>query len=251
MFRSAQTCRTQRDTVLPMTKIRTRFVATMSACAIIGISTLAEAQDLSRYRDVAFGSSVASVVATTRTNASAVKVVHRRPALIQEFAWRPQYAVGGPAGRVEAAQEIALRFYNDHLFSITVMYEARLVEGLTNRDIIDAVSEVYGPATLTVAASKGPVSPPSGTLYGSTALARWQTQDHEFTLMREAYPATYRLIGVSRHLEMLARAAESEAVRLDKQEAPRREAERAVAEAERKTAAAEKTRTTNKGEFRP
>jgi hypothetical protein len=38
---------------------------------------------------------------------------------------------------------------------------------------------------------------------------------------------------------------------LDKEEAPRREAERVVAEAERKRAAEDKTRTTNKGEFRP
>lgn len=234
-----------------MNTIRTQFVA-MSACtAIMCVSTLVEAQDLSRYRDIAFGSSVASVIATTGTNPSAVKLIHQRPALIQEFAWRPQYSVGRPAGRVEAAQEITFRFHDDQLFSITVVYEARLVEGLTNHDIIDAVSDIYGSATLTPAASKGPVSPPSGTINGSTALARWQTADHEFTLMREVYPATYRLIGVSRRLEMLARAAETEAARLEKQEAPRREAERAVAEAERKTAAAEKTRTTNKGEFRP
>ena len=249
MFRSAQTCGTHRDTLLPMTTIRMHVVA-VSACAIISISTPADAQDLSHYRDVAFGSSVASVVATTGSNASALKVIHQRPALIQELEWRPQYAVGRPAGR-EAAQGITFRFHDDQLFSITVVYEARLVEGLTNRDIIDAVSEVYGPATLTSAATKGPVPPPSGTIYGSTALARWQTPDHEFTLMRETYPATYRLIGVSKRLETLARAAATEAARLDKQEAPRREAERAVAEAERKTAAEEKTRTTNKGEFRP
>jgi hypothetical protein len=224
----------------------------MAACtAILYLSTFVEAQDLSSYRDVAFGSSVASVVATTGANHSAVKLIHQRPALIQEFTWRPQYAVGRPAGRVEAAQEITFRFHDDRLFNITVVYEARLVEGLTNDDIIGAVSEVYGLATLTPAASKGPVPAPSGTVNGSTALARWQTADHQFTLMREAYPATYRLIGVSRRLEILARAAETEAARLDKQEAPRREAERAVAEAERKTAAAEKTRTTNKDEFRP
>lgn len=234
-----------------MRTIGPRVGAMAVGAAIMCVSTFVEAQDLSRYRDVAFGSSVASVVATTGAHPSAVKLIHQRPALIQEFAWRPQYAVGRPAGRIEAAQEITFRFHDDQLFSITVVYEARLVEGLTNHDIIDAVSEVYGPATVTPATSKGPVPPPSGTINGSTALARWQTADHEFTLMREAYPATYRLIGVSRRLEMLARAAETEAARLDKQEAPRREAERAVAEAERKTADAEKTRTTNKSEFRP
>jgi hypothetical protein len=215
------------------------------------VSAPAEAQDLSRYRDVTFGSSVSSVVAITRTNASGVTRIHQRPALIQEIAWKPQYAVGRPVGRVEAVQEITYRFHNDQLFRVTVVYDARLVEGLTNMDIIDAVSAVYGPATLTPAASKGPALPPPGLLNGSTALARWQSPDYEFTLMREVYPATYRLIGVSRRLEMLARADETEAARLDLQEAPRREAEKAVAEAERKTAAAEKTRMTNKSEFRP
>jgi hypothetical protein len=69
--------------------------------------------------------------------------------------------------------------------------------------------------------------------------------------MREVYPATYRLIGVSSQPERVARAAATEAVRLDKQEAPQREAERTVAEAERRKAADDKTRTTNLGEFRP
>ena len=69
--------------------------------------------------------------------------------------------------------------------------------------------------------------------------------------MRDVYPETYRLIGVSKRLGNAARAAEIEAIRLDVQEAPRRLVEQAVADAERKKAADDKTRTTNKGEFRP
>jgi hypothetical protein len=230
---------------------RMRFVVLSACAAFVLCSHSAAAQDLSRYRDVAFGSSVSSVVAITGTKAGAVKVIHQRPALIQELAWRPQYAMRRPAGPIEAVQEITFRFHDDQMFSVTVVYDARLVEGLTNMDIIGAVSAVYGPATVTPAASKGRGLPPPGTINGSTALARWQSTDHEFTLMSEVYPATFRLIGVSRRLEAMARAAEIEAVRLDKEEAPRREAERAVAEAERKKAAEDKTRTTNKGEFRP
>jgi len=226
--------------------------AVVSACALtLCVSHVAGAQDLSRYRDVAFGSSVSAVVAITNTNASAVKVIHQRPALIQELAWRPQYATGRSAERIEAAKEVTFRFHDDRVFRITVVYDARLVEGLTNADLIDAVSAVYGAATLTAAASKGPAVAPPGMLNGSTALARWQSADYEFTLMREVYPATFRLIGVSRQLEAVARAAETEAARLDTAEAPRRQAEQAVAEAERKRAAEDKTRTTNKGEFRP
>ena len=230
---------------------RILFVAASICAAIVLLSHSATAQDLSRYRDVAFGSSVSSVVAITGTSAGAVKVIHQRPALIQDIVWRPQYAVGRPAGRTEAVQEVTFRFYDDQLFMVTVVYDARLVQGLTNRDIIDAVSTVYGPATLTAAASKGPALPPPGTINGSTALARWHGPEHEFTLMREVYPATSHLIGVSSQLERVARVAATEAVRLDKQEAPQREAERIVAEAERRKAAEDKTRTTNRGEFRP
>lgn len=233
----------------------TRFnvvVFSMLVAAVMGARPAA-AQDLSSYRGFAFGSSVASVLATTgvNSNASAVKIIHQRPALLQELAWRPQYSTARPAASVEAAQEITFRFHDDQLFSVTVLYEARLVAGLTNMDVIDAVSAVYGPPMLTAAAKQGPVPAPAGTINGSTALARWLSADHEFTLLREVYPATYRLIGVSKRLAALARASEIESVRLDRLEAPKRAAAEAVAEVERKRIADEKARTTNKGEFRP
>ena len=233
-----------------MTVLTARSLA-VSICAVLfGVPQLASGQDLSRYRDVTFGSSVAAVVAGTGTRAADVKVIHQRPALIQEIAWRPQYATGRPVGRSEAAHEVTYRFMDDKLFSIVVVYDARLVDGLSDSDIIDAVSGVYGPATLPPASSR-PAAIPSGSINSSTAIARWQSTDAEFTLMREVYPATFRLVGVSTQLNIAARAAEIEARRLDQQEAPRRLAEQAVADAERKKAAAEKTRATNKGEFRP
>jgi hypothetical protein len=233
-----------------MTSIRRGAVLVVAAMTCL--AQAAAAQDLSRYRGVAFGTSIASVTAALGARADTVKVIHRRPALIQELTWRPQYALSRPAGPIEAAQDITFRFHDDQLFRITVRYEARLVEGLTHQDVIEAVSAVYGPATLTAAASQtSPLQLVPGTIHGSTALARWQSADHEFTLLREVYPATYRLIGVAKQLASMATAAETEAARLDVLDAPRREAERAVAEAERRRAADEKIRTTNKGEFRP
>jgi hypothetical protein len=230
---------------------RMRIGAILVYAAVVVFPLGAAAQDLSRYRDVPFGGTLASVISLTRAAPDSVKVLYERPALIQELRWRPQYALGRPAGRIDPAQEITFRFYDDQLFAVIVVYEARLVVGLTNQDVIDGVSAVYGAPTLTAAASRGPVQPPPGAINGSTALASWQTADYQFTLMREIYPATYRLIGVSKGLEPLARAAEIEAARLDKQEAPRREAERALAEADRRAAAEDKTRETNKSEFRP
>ena len=245
--RSGQYAPFMKDTLM----IRMRTAAMWACAAIVFCPLGAASQDLSRYREVAFGSTVASVAAVTRTGPEAVKVVHQRPSLIQELRWRPQYALGRTAGSIDPAQEVTFRFYEDQLFAITVVYEARLVDGMTNADLIEAVSAVYGTAALTAAASRGPAPPPDGAINASTAIATWRSDAHEFTLMREVYPPTFRLLGVSKALEPLARSAETEAARLDKQEAPRREAERAVAEADRRAAAEDKTRATNLREFRP
>ena len=227
-------------------------LAPVLVLAAMWLSSAAAAQDLSRYRDMTFGDSVTMVSSAIGARADMAKVIHQRPALIQELTWRPQYALGLPAVRFEAVEDITFRFHDDRLFRITVRYDARRVEGLTNRDLIEAVSAVYGPATLTAAASEeGPLQPPRDAINGSTALAQWQSADHQFTLMREVYPATYRLIGISRALASLAAASEAEATRLDRQEAPRREAERVLADAERRRAAEDKARATNKGGFRP
>ena len=45
-----------------------------TACALLfGVAPVASAQDLSRYRDIAFGSSVATVIAATGVTAAEVK----------------------------------------------------------------------------------------------------------------------------------------------------------------------------------
>jgi hypothetical protein len=187
----------------------------------------------------------------THASIGEVKAIHERPALIQELSWRPQYTVSRPITEIEAAREVVFRFYNDQLSSIAVLYDAKLVEGMTSQDVIAAVSSVYGSAVPTTAATRGLARSASVNINGSTAVARWSNDDYEFTLMRDEYPATFRLVGVSKRLDGLARSAETEAVRLDKAEAPRREAERVVADAERRKTADEKTRATNKDGFRP
>jgi hypothetical protein len=226
-----------------------RHVAALAAVLVL-LSQPATAQDLSRYRDLAFGSTVAEVRATTHAGLGGeVKAIHQRPALIQELSWRPQYTLFRPVAEVESAREIVFRFYNDQLSSIAVVYDPRLVEGMTTEDVIAAVSSLYGSAVLPTV-TRG-TSQSFGSANGSTALAQWSSVDYEFTLMREEYPATFRLVGVSKRLDALARSAETEAVRLDKADAPRLEAERVVADAERRKAVEEKARATNKGGFRP
>jgi hypothetical protein len=74
---------------------------------------------------------------------------------------------------------------------------------------------------------------------------------YRFVLIRALYGPGYRLVGVLRRLEAPAEAARMEAVRLDDEEAPRRDAERLAQEDEAERARLEKARIVNKPKFRP
>ena len=77
-----------------MTPARAAAIAALG----IGLSVqVASAQDLSRYRTFALGSTVASVQATTGVASSSVKTLHQRPALLQDIEWRPsRWSTGSP-----------------------------------------------------------------------------------------------------------------------------------------------------------
>jgi hypothetical protein len=209
-----------------------------------------DAQDLSRYRDFELGSSVSSVVTMSGARAAEVNVVHLRPAMIQELVWRPQYMIRSPRVAADPVREVAFRFYNDRLFRIVITYERDRTEGLTNQDLIDALSATYGVPVIPSARRAGPASR-RGEVDESTTVAQWEDPDHRLTLSRGTYPMLFRLELVSRNLDDLAQAAAIEAIRLDDREAPQREADRLKTEIADARAAQEKARLANKATFRP
>jgi hypothetical protein len=84
-----------------------------------------------------------------------------------------------------------------------------------------------------------------------TPVAIWGNSEYGVTLLRVAYPETFRLVLAHSRLEHLARVASVEAVRLDAEEAPQREIARRKREADDAGAAREKSRTENKAVFTP
>jgi hypothetical protein len=213
---------------------------------LLGLSPVAIASDLSRYRDFQLGTDLASVSKLTGTPVSQIKVVHRRPALIQELAWRPQPL--GPSSAAQSAQEVVFTFYEGQLFRITANYDRYETEGLTSEDIVEAISVNYGLAVRSSDPSKDPEA-----LYGEPdiVVAQWQDPQYRFDLNRSSYGSVFRLIGVQKALETLAQAATLEAKRLDDLEAPQRDAARIAAEEEGVRAKLEKARLVNKPKFRP
>ena len=209
-------------------------------------SLTALAEDLSKYRDFQFGADLPAVAKLIGASPSQAKVMHSRPALIQELEWRPQSL--GPSPKPESVEGVTFGFYNRALFRIAVKYDRYATEGLTTEDFIDAISAMYGPP-----AKLPPPVKPVEQVYGDqeSTVARWEDPQHRFDLVRSSYGPSYSLVGTLKSLEAPVQAANVEAKRLDNLEAPQREAAQAAAEQSSKAATLEKARLVNKAKFRP
>jgi hypothetical protein len=204
------------------------------------------AADLSKYRSFELGTDLPTVAGQAGVSPSEAKVIHSRPALIQELRWRPQPL--GPSSQKESVQEVVFSFYGGQLYRIAINYDRYETEGLTAGDFIEALSGTYGIAQkLTLPA--GAVQ--AGSDDQQEIVARWQDSQDCFDLIRSPYGPSFSLIGVLKKLQAPVRAAITEATRLDDQEAPQRDAARMADEKETERAKLEKSRSLNKSTFRP
>ena len=230
--------------------IKVNSIASRSAltslfvCGVVSAAALTA--DLSKYRDFQFGTDLPAVARQVGVSMSQVKVIHSRPALIQELEWRPRGL--GPSPQAEPADDVVFSFYNGELYRIVVNYDRYEIEGLTAQDIIDAVSVIYGPAIQAAAPVKNARDSYSGR---DEPVARWQDPQYAFDLVRSAYSPSFKLIGVLKKLDASAQDAILEAKRLDDREAPQRDAARVASEQEAARAQLEKSRLVNKPRFRP
>jgi hypothetical protein len=214
--------------------------------AVLGVISAAWAGDLSTYRNFQLGTDLATVAKQAGAKPSDAKVIHLRPALIQELPWRPQ-PLGASAQR-EPAKEVVFSFYNGELFQISTNYDRYETEGMTSADFIEAISATYGTAVKPATPVR---SEPPSYADQEQVLAQWQDSDYCFELIRSEYGPSFRLVGVLKRLEAPVEAAIREAKRLDVQEAPQREAARAAQDNEVERVKLDKARLQNKPNFRP
>jgi hypothetical protein len=209
-----------------------------------------EAQAVGSYRDADLGSSLTSIAAANGLLPGDAKVIHQRPAIIQDLEWRSSNFLSDALKTSDPVREILFSFYNDQLFRIVVNYDKQRTEGLTDADLIDAMSATYGsPSTL--ATSKPRASESQLQADRDTVIGRWESADATVTLLRAHYPTPVSLVVLSKRLSGLARAAQTEAIRLDRLEAPQREVDRLKTEAAAERASGEKARFANKAAFKP
>jgi hypothetical protein len=205
----------------------------------------ASAAELSRYREFELGTSVAAVTAVTLTAERDTKTVHSRPALLQEVVWQPRYMTGPPVADRNSIGEVVFSFVDDRLFKMTVAYERGRTIGLTNADMIAALTELYG-------APAASVQPRAADAVDPVAvIAEWRREDAHMILRRSRYNESFSLVITSLSLDAVARKAQATALVMDAREAPAREAALEKKRADELRQAEEQTRTTNKKVFQP
>jgi hypothetical protein len=205
--------------------------------------------DLSRYRGVELGMNLQDVAKQANLEPSDARLIHQRPAVIQELDWRPSIS-SSSAPQADPVKEVLLTFYNGALFRMVVNYDRYRTEGLTDADMVEAISAQYGtasrPDTKVVLFSTYQVYDDS-----EKVIARWENSQYSYNLFRSSYQPTFGMLIFSKRLDALAQTAIAEALRLDEQEAPQRQIELQKKLDEVTRAAQEKARLANKPNFRP
>jgi hypothetical protein len=213
-------------------------------------------QDLSRYREFQLGTSLLAIAKQAHMKPSEATAIHQRPALIQEMNWHSR-TYSAPPSQADSVRDILFSFYNGELFRIVVTYDQDRTEGMTAEDIVEVVSAIYGTATRhdaeiilssTYLYSNGEKSVSDRS---ERVIARWEDSQYSLNLFQSRFQPTFGLVMYSKRLGALALAAIVESTRLDKQEAPRREAERQKKNDEETRSRQEEARRVSKASFRP
>src|SRR6266478_3759280 len=142
-------------------------------CFVVLLLTapLLRGQDLSKYRHFTIGMSMTKVLERTGQKMADVKLIHGRPALVQEVNWWPP-SLPGISYQSGTVEQILFSFYNGELYRMSVTYDQTATEGLTEDDMVKSISAKYGLATYVALA----IDFPTNDRYDvkQTAVASWE-----------------------------------------------------------------------------
>jgi len=235
----------------PLPKRNATTLARYVSLCVVWVASVvpvsAHAPDLSRYREFHLGMSMATVTEQVGPTPE-VRLVHQRPALIQELTWYPPRSSGALPDE-EAVRQVVFTFYEGELCRMVIEYDRQRTEGLTVDDMLEALAVKFGPATRPRVVIMASLS--EGSHLSDEILANWQDSRSALTLFRPSYLSTFGLMVTDRRLDRLARRATDAALRLDAQEAPQRDEDRKLAQGEEERVRLAKARQSNKGTFRP
>jgi hypothetical protein len=224
-----------------MKKIRSSILCLV---VLLFAAPLLRAQDLSKYRHFTLGMSMTRVLERTGQKMADVKLVHGRPALVQEVNWWPPN-LPGTSYQSDTVEQILFSFYNGELYKISVTYDRSSTEGLTEEDMVKSISAKYGPATFIALA----IDDTKNDRYDvrQKPVASWEDAQYSFNLARSSSTDHLGLIIYAKQVNAEAELAITEAVKLEAQEGPQKEADRL----KKQTDDLEMARQKNRKIFRP
>jgi hypothetical protein len=224
-------------------------VALLALACTVGLTTptIFAESGLANYRGVTLRDSIEVVVERLKLAATDVKVVHERPALIQEVTWRPRPLTSGITTQADSVADIVLTFHAGQLARIAVNYDRGQTQGLTNADLLDAMGSVYGPSMLIAT----PTQPTTGSASPRQTIGRWEDAETRLILWRDQYPNRVGLIISSIAGDAGLQQMISDGERLLAAEGPARDLARRTADAAAIQARDEKIRRENKTNFKP
>jgi hypothetical protein len=204
-------------------KMKTIRCSILCFVVLLLVAPLLRGQDLSKYRTFSLGTSMANVLRHTDQKLADVQVIHDRPAVIQELTWWPPN-LPGASFRADTVEQILFSFYNGALYKISVTYDRTSTEGLTAEDMVKSISTKYGPPT-NIALE---IDSATNDRYEvkQKPVASWEDSQYSFDLVRSSFSDVFGLVIYSKRVNAEAELAIAEAVRLDQQEGPKREAQR-------------------------
>ena len=220
------------------------LLLTVCAAALVPPSPSA-AFAFSHYRGITLGDSVQVVVDQLKVPITEVKVVHERPTLVQQLTWRPHRFISGTSIEPDSLAEMVLTFHLGQLARISVAYDRERTEGMTNADLLEAMSSTYG-TSLLLPTPQPPLASTDPEVFGS-----WKDDATLVVLWRERYPRRVGLTITSIAADLAMQEAIESGVRLDATEAPARDLARRTAEATALRTRDEKVRRDNKAAFKP
>jgi len=225
-----------------------RRLMSVCACMVVFSIPLMSAQDRSQYRDYRIGDDLRAIAEQSGLTPPMARIIPPEPAGLQELAWRPHYGRGAPR-QSDAVARVTFGFYNDQLFRIVIDYDRLRTAGMTEADMVEAISETYGPRSRRVVSTRA-VTKRAGQ--GADFLvAVWEDTDYSVTLLRMPDHSAFRMIVASTRLETLAQAAGAGTVRFDLHEAPDPDVPACTTDDEDGHSIQHKARLANKAAFKP
>jgi hypothetical protein len=189
---------------------------------VLLLATPMQAQDLSKYRTFSIGTRLAVVLKHTDQALKDVTITHDHPSLLQEVKWWPNRSA--TPLRSDPVEQILFSFYNGELYKMSVTYDQSATEGLTAPDMMKLITAKYGRVT-NVALE---IDTHGNERYDSRAksIACWEDAQYSVDLVRFTFTDGFGLVIYSKSLNADADLAIAQAVKLEEQEGPRREAAR-------------------------